>query len=259
MDDIIILDASDSEYDFIIQSESDDDDVIEQFENLNIEEYKTILCVDVGVNNLGLSCITYDDEYNFVDVIGIDLLNITEFKHPEHITTETCTLKHTRTFSDWLEHVFIYYKNMFETVDRILIERQPPQGFVVVEQLIFGKYRHKTELIHPSSVHSFFHISHLDYEGRKDAVENISSKYITLPEVLSEYNSFERKHDIADSITFGLFWLKTKQKDLFKIQRKNRILAQKMIFRNSNLPMKEWFNLFRYVQNPNGVYREYRL
>lgn len=174
------------------------------------DTYYAILCIDVGVVNLGLSALIADPKtLKFNRVVGIDLLDITKIPHPPHIPECQCTLNHSKTFTDWMEHVFQYYHDVFEGADKIIIERQPPRGFVVVEQLIYSKYRSKCDLISPSSMHKFFGLEG-DYEQRKEKSINLGSQYIHQhPEIWREFECFSRQHDITDSILIGVFWFYT--------------------------------------------------
>jgi hypothetical protein len=212
------------------------------------EEYmeRKILCIDIGVINLGLSVVIADREYNFIDIVGVDLVDMTTFLHREGTTIKNCCLYHERTFTDWLEHVFLFFKEVFDGVDLILIELQPPQGFKAVEQLIFSKYRHKSYLVHPRSVHSFFSIGKLDYEQRKDAVEVIARKHLNGIDVLKEFNSFFRKHDIADSICIGLYWLNKANKEYMIEQKRIQVNKSQLFVENKVMTTEQWFEQFRY-------------
>ncbi len=253
--------------DTIYFSDSDNEERIKEIQddlnNLNLSrddeldesnEY-TILSIDIGIHHLGLAGLLFDDEYNLIRVFGVDMINITEFIHPEGVDFENCHLHHTKTFTDWLEHVFYTYSHVFDGVDGIIIERQPPQGLVAVEQIIFSKYRDKCELVSPNSMHKHFNIGHMDYDRRKIAVTNISTHYILLSDVfhaenqkvLSEYNSFERKHDIADAICLGIYWLKKKHDKHIHDKRIEKVRSTKMTFRGSEAPMEDWLEQFRYV------------
>jgi hypothetical protein len=219
------------ETEYIIESESDE------------EDEKTVLSIDIGIRHLALTLITTDQEYNLGNIVGIDLIDITTFPHHD---AENCQLYHQKTFADWMAHVFQYYQIVFDSVDKILIERQPPMGLVVVEQLLFYKYREKTTLVSPNSMHKHFHIGHLDYEQRKEEVEKIFRSHLQLPQVVQEYNSFERKHDIADAFCIAKFWLYTKHKKYMEEKERERIGKMKLSFMNSNLTVDEWFEQFKY-------------
>ena len=185
-----------------------------------MEQY-LILGIDVGINNLGMSLITSDLEFNFISIVGLDLINIREWKcgnglllPSERITRQECPLYHKNCVSDWLEHIFTFYNICFLKSDFILIERQPMTGLVCVEQLIFSKFRTKAFLIHPRSMHKYFEIGHQNYEQRKISTVNILKENINIQYVLDTLNSFKRKHDMADSFCIVLFWLSTKRKEL---------------------------------------------
>ena len=210
--------AEDSECQWILE----DDEINTDLNNLHIDEndmeveesaqdddetYYSILCIAVGVVNLGLSALIADAiTLKIKKIVGIDLVDITKILHPEHIPECKCTLNHTKTFTDWMEHLFQYYNDIFEAVDKIIIERQPPKGFVVVEQLIYSKYRNKCELISPRSLHKFFDLS-TEYDIRKEESVEIASRHLErVHPIYQEFNKFNRKHDISDSILMGLFW-----------------------------------------------------
>ncbi|MDB4413582.1 hypothetical protein N9189_03555 [Pirellulaceae bacterium] len=242
---------------YFIDSEDEGlNDIKKDLEELDIakedKEY-TVLCVDIGILHLGFSGLLFDDEFNFIKVFGVDMIDITDFQHPEGVDMSSCHLHHTKTFTDWMGHVFWRYSHVFDGVDAILIERQPPQGLVAVEQLIFSRYREKCELISPNSMHKHFSIGHMDYERRKEATMNIATYHISDQTVLAEYYSFDRKHDIADAVCLGLFWLKRKRDKYVYDQRLDKARNIKMTFRGSDLTMKEWFEQFRYVSS----YRRY--
>ena len=214
-------------------------------------DYYSVLCIDIGVINLGMAALIYDKvTLEFREVVGIDLIDITTFVHEDN---ELCCLNHTRTFTDWMEHVFQYHKAAFNGADKILIERQPPFGFVAVEQLIYSRYRNKCELIAPNSVHKHFGIGKLSYEGRKDKVIEIALKHIIKPNIIEEFNSFDRRHDMADAVCIGLFWIYKKHMEYLEdenIRRLNdiRIEEEKQFKSNHNgMTTDEYLLQFRWV------------
>jgi len=215
------------------------------------EEYLNdycICCIDVGVRNLGIAALVCDSEtFKFKKIVGIDLIDITTFPH--HGDPKLCKLNHGKTFCDWIEHVFVYYDIVFSKVDKILIERQPPSGFVVVEQLIYSRYREKSELISPVSVHKFLNLRNFNYDERKNRVVKIAKELITDPKILKEFNMFPRNHDIADAISFGLFWLVMKHKkyledENFRRKMENIYISQNVIPRG--VLFNYWFDKYKY-------------
>ena len=227
--------AEDSDMQWILEDdEFNEEKICDDLDTLNInnssqrevydevpDTYYSILCIDVGVVNLGLSALIGNPKtLKFDRVVGIDLLDITKIPHPHDIPECQCTLNHSKTFTDWMEHIFQYYHDVFESVDKIVIERQPPMGFVVVEQLIYSKYRSKCELISPASMHKFFEIRG-DYEQRKEQSIAIGTRYLEQnSQIYQEFVNFSRKHDITDSILIGIFWFYKQNKTYLEMEYK---------------------------------------
>lgn len=209
-----------------------------------------VLSIDIGIIHLGISVSLLDKEYNLIDIIWIHLINITEFQHPKGITHKNCNLYHTKTFCDWLEHVFRDNFDFFDMSDFILIERQPPMGIVAVEQLIFSKWRSKSILISPNSMHKFFNIGGCDYEKRKEYVVKIAKIKITDKVLLEQLSWYGREHDIADSICLMLFWIKKKQEEYKKNERQKLINSRLMNISVNGLKMTQaqWFDIHKYIQ-----------
>jgi hypothetical protein len=187
-------------------------------ENLNINEVPfkgtKVLVVDIGIKNLGLCLAVIDENFLIKEIVDFNLINIALYTHNNCIAEE-CKLYHTKTCHDWLEHIFIEHP-CFEEADIILIERQPiVGGIVVVEQIIFGKYRHKSHLISPNNVHKFLNIKHLDYDGRKQFSVNFGMKYLSFEQQV-ELKSYERMHDITDAIEILVYWTNKNHKEKIK-------------------------------------------
>ena len=159
-----------------------------------------IIGIDVGVKNLGISSMEWSDDFEEYSLRLCQVVDITTFPHKD---SGTCNLYHDNTYSDFLDHVFHYYEDEFQVADKILIERQPPGGYVVVEQLIFHQFRQKSVLIHPCSVHKYFSWCS-DYDLRKGQSVNTAMKYVG--DAGNVLNSLTRAHDVADSICFILYY-----------------------------------------------------
>lgn len=172
---------------------------------------KYILSIDIGIKHLALILVECTDEYIYEDIIWFDLIDITKFQHLDAESKKTCHLYHTKTIADWLSHVMYLHSELFDMVDHVLIERQPPQGHTSVEQLLFFKYREKSVLMSPRSIHKFFGWSiTVDYNQRKEkSVEILKYRLCnsTRPWLLNELNRFERQHDISDAFLQVVFFL----------------------------------------------------
>ena len=208
-----------------------------------------VMSIDIGIHHLGLSMSLLDEEYNLKEITWIDLINITEYDHEHGLSDEECKLDHTKTFCDWLNHTFQENKGFYEMADYILIERQPPMGFVVIEQLIFSRWREKSILISPNSMHKYFGIGRYDYDQRKECTNIIAKSKITNPHLIEQWGFYHRTHDIADSICIMLFWINRKHEEYMKEERRKRIMRQKIHLETHchNLTTEEWFEMHRRI------------
>jgi hypothetical protein len=210
------------------------------------EKFLKVLSIDVGVQHLGLSLALVNKENNtLIKIIDTNLIDITKFTH-NVCSRKDCPLYHTKTFYDWLSHVFVEHP-CFEEADAILIERQPPGGFIVVEQIIFGRFREKTWLINPRSVHKFLGIGHFDYEGRKRMSEKAGN--LVLSETLKkECEGYDRQHDISDSICQLLYWCN-------KQNYEYRLKEQKKLSQMKNVDIYAYMDSFQYIPQPGAKLR----
>jgi hypothetical protein len=171
------------------------------------------LSIDIGLYHLGLSLTEVTDEYEFEAILHVEMVDITRCKH-----RKTCTLEHSCTIADQVRHLVEEFKEMLDQVDEILLERQPPQGLVAIEQLLFYLYREKAILVHPRKIHNYIGSGSFDYDQRKVISQRAAEIYLT-DQVKEIYNYYERKHDIADSICMMLWWI-NKQRQVCAIKKK---------------------------------------
>jgi len=167
-----------------------------------------LLSIDIGLENLALT--VYDTnlkKFTYCNIIDIRAMTL-------ECPYNNCPLYHEKTFSDYVDHLIHYNKDLFENANVILIEQQPPGFGQIIEQLIFSKYRNKCPypLMSPTGMHCYFYINHLEYESRKERTVQIAEPY------LKNFDNFinnERKHDLADSVCYVLHYLcKEKVKEM---------------------------------------------
>lgn len=212
------------------------------FSNLSHDDnFYKVLSIDIGVNHLGLSYSFVNHKYELEKILWIDLIDITIFKHSV-VSHDKCKLKHSKTFCDWVDHVIQENEIFFTESDFILVERQPPMSpFTAIEQLIFYRYREKTILISPCSVHKHFSINHLDYDKRKEMTVKIAYSKLCGEDIKEKFESYERKHDIGDSIAQLVSWCeKNSYEHRIKIQRELQSFRDTDTFK--------YLESFRYVQ-----------
>lgn len=170
-----------------------------------------VLCIDPGIINLALVYLQYStkskhtilEEFHLVDITRLCPLKVVRFKE-----RQTCPLKyHSKSMSDQMDHVFHRYRDIFESSDMIIIERQPPTGLVVIEQLIYREYRSKSYLVSPNSMHKFFDWSKCYATRKEESEAYIRDNLFMSHEQKCQLDKMPRRHDVTDAICFGLYWL----------------------------------------------------
>jgi hypothetical protein len=199
-----------------------------------------VLSIDVGILHFGLSETILYPDYTIKEIRTVSLTDITKFNHS--LNTK-CTLQHTKTIVDWLDHVVQDNQRLFDESTIILIERQPFGPFTAIEQLLFSRFRNKAYLISPRNVHNYLNIGTLEYDQRKNYSVKIASRFLTESN-LQKMNDYERSHDIADSICMMLYWRNKKEMEYQRDERTKKWLS---ILDTEGLNVFEKLELFRYV------------
>lgn len=151
-----------------------------------------ILGIDVGIINLALVQIEIDDAtWEIKRVCACHRVDM----------TRGCQSRET---ADRVVAMVAKYQVVFDTSDVVLIERQPLTGITAVEELLFYMFRQKCKKISPNSMHKYFGIGHLDYEGRKE--QTVSRARPWLKEQEGWIRNADRQHDMADAMCIILWW-----------------------------------------------------
>ena len=220
-----------------------DSDSLETVEELNFD--KVVLCIDVGILNLGISVGLIDKEFNLKEIAYVDLIDITKYTHERELDGIKCKLRHTKSIADWMEHIFHEHLPLFQEADYILVERQPPSGLVAIEQLIYYRWRDKCHIISPRSMHKYYNIGNFDYEQRKQKTIYIATNlYKWHQRAVDRYEKFERKHDITDSICLMGFWLNKNKVNY--LEKKRKVRLKNIQLDTTGMTIDEWFEQFRY-------------
>lgn len=164
-----------------------------------------ITSIDIGIFHMATVCAECDS--GEITVTHATLDNIKELTSTCFFPC--CKLSHENCFIDYVDHYIFLHKEIFDKSDVILVERQPPQGFVVIQELIQKAYRDRIKLIHPSSMHRHFGISKYSYEERKSWTVSMAQRYLSGFKIFRELS---RKHDLADAVSQMLYYIKTKDK-----------------------------------------------
>jgi hypothetical protein len=152
---------------------------------------------------------------------------------------QDCNLNHEKLIADYMRHLFKTYKKDFDSADYIAVEKQPPTGFIAIEQIIMYEYRHKTILVYPMAMLKYLGILHLEYEERKVCTEKFADYFI------SDFNNYklnERKHDMADAVCILYFFV---YKTLYSMYSSKKNNQQHSLSNNQ----RNKFSQYNYVHN----------
>jgi hypothetical protein len=166
---------------------------------------KIFASFDIGWKNLAfLKAVIDENVYKIIKIITVKHICLDDIIH-EKIKWKDCQLKHSNDAFDKMSHFFQEYHDLyFGDVDRVIIERQPIQGLTHIEQLLFGHFRDKAELISPRGMHSFFHITNYDYETRKKITTDIATPYL---KEFQDWIEKDRLHDMGDCFCYLIYHL----------------------------------------------------
>ena len=139
-----------------------------------------IMSIDIGVHNLGWCWCEIDEETWDPASIVVKNVGRRDISVHSHISVcaRECKLHHDNNMVDYVLHFKQDFGWMFDQSDLVLIERQPPIGFINIQDLFTLFWRDKVQLINPVSVHTHFGMRPYDYEQRKVRSMEIASEYI---------------------------------------------------------------------------------
>ena len=147
-----------------------------------------VLAIDIGYHNMGLVLAEFEDDPK-IYVKCMKKASLEDYKYIR-----------SNDFIDLIPLFVEDHQELFDSADKILIERQPPGGFTNIEILLHYMFRDKVVLVSPVSMHTHFGMRHLDYEERKERTVSMTEKY------LKDDIPFDRKHDIADAFCMIMYF-----------------------------------------------------
>jgi hypothetical protein len=166
---------------------------------------------DIGIRNLAACfCKVHDETYEIEYVSSIYKFDLYLERCCSLDRRKCAACKRTRRGGmdeiDGLYHVLAGpLKDELKRSSVILVERQPPQGIVTVQAILYERFIDRIRLMSPQKMHKFFNINGLDYEGRKKQVEILAREVLcqkATEDVVARYDALPRKHDVADALCF---------------------------------------------------------
>lgn len=153
------------------------------------------LGIDVGIQHLGIAIV--EGAVN-AKPIHLDLVDLTRMGNSGKMCHRVCKFLHVN-------------KSLFQELDGIFIEQQPPRGIQSVEQLLFLLLSDKApvvELVSPVRLQKWLGTWGTTYDERKQGVEAWCHAQLSQhPELpwLQYFHSLERKHDVADATALAMY------------------------------------------------------
>ncbi len=139
-----------------------------------------ILCIDPGLINLG---------YCYVHIS--DTLEIIKRNKKDLIMTG-------KTISDGVDKWISDEPDIFNYSYKIVIEKQPPTGAaLVVQELLYSKFKEKVILLHPLTVAKYFGTIKCSYKDRKKSNRKYANEY---------FHIGEQSFDICDSLCLSIYY-----------------------------------------------------
>lgn len=209
---------------------------------------RTYLSFDVGLVNLAFVVATVNDDFTECMVHSAHCVDITNLPH-RRVSRENCSLHHSREACDRIQHFIQEYCDCWEgrKIDKVFIERQPIQGLNHVESILFMLFRHlNATKISPNAMHKWLGISHLDYNGRKEATTKKALPYLR---TLAGFSNANRQHDMADALMLMLFGAEQdRREDVRRTLEEQRLATIEKYAFDGSMTLNEWFDQFRYVK-----------
>lgn len=173
-----------------------------------MQQPRRLAAFDVGIVHLGLAVCEGPS------VIHSSLNDLTCIPH-RRVPRAACTLGHTCMLVDRVAHFLQEIEPLLLRCDAALVEQQPPGGHQAVEQLLVLGLRNllgheRVHMVSPVGLHRFWGIRHLDYEGRKAALERALGKLEERGQLQwvegAGVGHLPRRHDVLDAVAMCWFY-----------------------------------------------------
>jgi hypothetical protein len=170
-----------------------------------------IACIDVGMQNLGVAIMSFDNEWRCPRIEHIERVDLTALDR--ELAPECFAGNEPR---DRVERFIALFGPLLATCRQgIYIERQPVAGLKAVEQLLYKAYEGHAHLVSPNAIHAALRYGKRDgyeYADRKRFVTALSDLFVARtpgaasPGAIASWHLLdERRHDVADAIVIGLW------------------------------------------------------
>ena len=196
-----------------------------------------VVGIDPGIISIGLVCVEVSADYELVEVLECEAVNITLETHRKgnHVHDLITAFLKTR-------------ERMFDTADVIVIERQPPMSAGMgLEIMLRERFGSKCVFISPSTLHVQFNLSGFDYNARKERgvalvlrhVQVWRDAFVKGADMLEKkLHCLVRKHDICDAILLLTSWVQRQKKNEQSVRKASSVGFTAFIETFRHIPSK---------------------
>ena len=207
-----------------------------------------VLSIDVGWTNLAFIKAHVDPErWVITHILATFCVDLSSLPHKK-VPLSQCLLHHSNDAFDKIQHLIQEFEaDYFQDLDQIFIERQPITGLVHIEQLLFGYFRQRAQLISPNAMHKFFKIHDFDYETRKKITTKIAEEFL---KNFSSWQERTRLHDMGDAFCLLIYAIHEKHR-IYQQQQKTESMDDSLSrFNQTGLSVTEFFHTFQHDPPP---------
>jgi hypothetical protein len=132
---------------------------------------------------------------------------------------------------DYVKH-FLLDRWAFDLADVVLVEQQPPQGFIVIQELLRDRLRPRVQFMSPTHVHARLGMPLLyppvsTEEQRREIRKNFSEAWgrERLREFDINLGAYVRAHDITDAFMQLVVWIDDKRRSEMRFELPEEIAS----------------------------------
>lgn len=178
--------------------------------------------IDIGNKNFAIVWGHCDVDYTTFSFDSFTLINFNKVEAKEKSGPQ----QYTHLMDKLKTYFEIENKGIFDGVDMILVEYQPPQGMRLIQEYLVVTFKQKVFFVHPRKMHKFFNASCYEYERRKKFINYKAIEFMTF-EFYEKWDDLERKHDVSDAICLAFCYIYVNSRPIRRIGKKRKFKRKK--------------------------------
>jgi hypothetical protein len=171
-----------------------------------------VMSIDIGIHNFAYVVAKWVQTKNGIwkinNFIAMKKIDLTKFDGC--LETKQCQLSphHDKCITDYLVHFCNHPAHSYHLYhcDYLLVEAQPPTGFIAIQEFFRQHYRSIFQLVQPKSVHKYYNIGKRSYDERKEFTTSYTLQQLRTLFSIDDI-PYQRKHDIGDAYCQMMFYM----------------------------------------------------